>query len=426
MNDIHEHAAATGATDQPEQLDRDIDQIRRRISGTVDSLEERLSPTHFVDEAVRVIRLHGAETAANFGTTVKQNPVALLLIGAGVIWLMKGPSNTPAVPRDRFARSGRPDLQDDPYGEAAWGLGEEGRPSLGAKVAGEFSSAAKTVQETASAAASRLGAAAGSVGSAASSVASAAGSVAAGARDALRSTRDALGRVGAATVGTKDSVLQGAHSLREGANGVGNAARQQTLRMKGQAQRVGETLTRLLDEQPFVVGAAGVAIGAAIGGLTPSSRRENELFGGVRDDLVHQAVDVASERLKAVRTSVVDAVSGATEGDDAGGQDRRGSTRQAGPATGDTSGAAWSGYPTAKSAGADPGGSNPDPGQRSPGSATSEPTGWPASGSGQVGSRQGGSSQGGTGSGGSESPAASGNRDAGTGNGSMVTPNKPI
>lgn len=88
----------------PRAIERDIDHIRHRIGSTVDQLEARLSPNQLIDQAIRSVREHGGEAAGNVGTLVKQNPLALLMVGAGVAWLMRGPQSAQAFEdRTRYA-----------------------------------------------------------------------------------------------------------------------------------------------------------------------------------------------------------------------------------------------------------------------------------------------------------------------------------
>jgi hypothetical protein len=47
----------------------------------------------------------------------------------------------------------------------------------------------------------------------------------------------------------------------------------------------------MLDEQPFVVGAVGIALGALIGAVLPESEREDRMLGQVRDRTLDRATE---------------------------------------------------------------------------------------------------------------------------------------
>lgn len=87
----------------PEAIEQDIARTRQEMSGTVDAIQEKLSPGHIKSEAREklrastVDRVKGAasrvgRTARDTGSTiadvVKSNPVPLAMIGAGIAWLV--------------------------------------------------------------------------------------------------------------------------------------------------------------------------------------------------------------------------------------------------------------------------------------------------------------------------------------------------
>jgi hypothetical protein len=45
-------------------------------------------------------------------------------------------------------------------------------------------------------------------------------------------------------------------------------------------------MDRLLHEQPLMLGAVGLAVGALIGALVPATEHEDRFIGGVRDEAV--------------------------------------------------------------------------------------------------------------------------------------------
>jgi hypothetical protein len=70
-----------------------------------------------------------------------------------------------------------------------------------------------------------------------------------------------------------------------------------------------QTYDRQLQDNPLLVGAVAMAVGAAVGFAIPSTRYEGELMGDARNQLVDKAQTVASdlaEQAQSVATQVVD------------------------------------------------------------------------------------------------------------------------
>ena len=81
------------------------------------------------------------------------------------------------------------------------------------------------------------------------------------------------------------------------------------------AQDLGSRATAYLQEQPLLLGAIGVTLGAALGMLLPSSRYEREMLGEVREglrDTAAEAVRDVRDRAVRVAESVVDTAQEAT------------------------------------------------------------------------------------------------------------------
>jgi hypothetical protein len=62
-----------------------------------------------------------------------------------------------------------------------------------------------------------------------------------------------------------------------------------------QVERARESFSHMLHDQPLMLGALGVALGAAIAAALPPTRREDELFGAARDKTLERAKQVGSE-----------------------------------------------------------------------------------------------------------------------------------
>lgn len=73
------------------ELERQAEEARVRLSDTADKLRARMSPGQLMDELMGQFR-DGDSGAmlANLRTQVRDNPMALALIGSGVAWLLAG------------------------------------------------------------------------------------------------------------------------------------------------------------------------------------------------------------------------------------------------------------------------------------------------------------------------------------------------
>lgn len=104
-------------TESLNELEKDIEASRARLDQTIDQIQERLSVSSIVDEMLGNARrtpLSGAYDGAL--EAVRRNPVPVLLIAAGVGWLLhrmsqdgKGATTGAATRRQvRLARDGLP------------------------------------------------------------------------------------------------------------------------------------------------------------------------------------------------------------------------------------------------------------------------------------------------------------------------------
>jgi len=231
------------AGETTEALRNDIEQTRAQMSGTIDEIQERLSPTRLMNDAKETVRdatvgkvtgmMNSAGTsAAGIVDRVKENPMSAAMIGLGTWWLLtKLPHRRTSSPYSSYGR------RYGNYGNYA----ESG-----------------------------------------------------GIRDE---------QFGWSSQGGGD-----ARDMREVANDATEAISDYATR--GQ-QRVGEIterterqFNRWMRENPLAVGAAAIAVGAAIGLAIPETQRERALVGETRDRLMDKAQEMASQKVEQVASNL--------------------------------------------------------------------------------------------------------------------------
>jgi len=112
------------------ELEREVDRERERVSATIDELQARASVGSLVDQVVKAVGENGGEISRNLGRSLRDNPLAALLTGVGLAWLMAGSGRPRDEGRDwdpdrAYVRYGR-DRIAEPSMPSASGYGSVG------------------------------------------------------------------------------------------------------------------------------------------------------------------------------------------------------------------------------------------------------------------------------------------------------------
>lgn len=266
------------------KLEREAEDIRAGIAQTAEALQDRMSPGKMIDELMAYMKdSDGALALDNLGRQARDNPMAVAMIGSGFAWLAfgNGANRAAASSRDhatRYPANGGPPSSNGASGSRNHGDQDEGGLSGAASAVGD---AASGIADTASGFADRAKDAAGH---AADRVRDAAANASDGAR---RMRHDASDRADAAADNVRDMADRGRRSVMD-----------------------------TLDREPLVLGAIGIAVGAALGAMLPGTRFEDETFGKTRETLVRdagRAVDRAAETARRVGGEALEAAKSASK-----------------------------------------------------------------------------------------------------------------
>lgn len=101
----------------------------------------------------------------------------------------------------------------------------------------------------------------------------------------------------------KDTLGGAAAKSREKAGAIGGQVNDAGAGMKESAQNAQESLMQFYREQPLLAGSLGIAIGAALGALVPSTGFEDDMLGEASDRSVEAAKAEAASTYEEVRES---------------------------------------------------------------------------------------------------------------------------
>lgn len=238
---------------EPRVIEQRIDATRADMRATLEALERRFSFERLMDLTVGRIREHGGEFAGNLTHAATQNPVPLVLASIGLGWLML---------------TSRPRVRE---GDSA-----QRHVTRGSRMAGAQARAAHASDKVQ-----------GAVDSTRDTLGHAAESSHAAMKKAAEASRETYEHAA-------DSLHHAAESLRDGVGTAAAATREQL-------DHARTRMHRLLDEQPLMLGALGIAAGAIIGALLPTTEHEDRLLGEARDKAVRDAAKRSRERFEAAR-----------------------------------------------------------------------------------------------------------------------------
>src|SRR5690606_19907418 len=273
------------------ELEREAEAVRAQMTETADSLQRKLSPGQLVDEMTSYFKNSDGRVALdNFKTQVRDNPLPLALVGAGLAWLFMGggPSSDKlaAQRRSRFERTDFGRYQGD-YPEGHW----EDDVRDGERAGDSMRRMAGSGYSTGS------GFAEGSYdeGSSDSSMMDKVGSAYSSATDAASSAASAISDKASSAAG---AVSDMASRSRQRMHDTRHYASDSMHNAGSRAQRM---FSDTLDKEPLILGAIGLAVGAAIGAMMPRTRMEEEYLRPYAEKASDTVKDVAQQGMDQVR-----------------------------------------------------------------------------------------------------------------------------
>ncbi|MER9167047.1 hypothetical protein NKI12_06615 [Mesorhizobium australicum] len=148
------------------ELEREAEAARARVVETAESIRGKMSPGQLLDEFTGIFSGGGSSAMLNnLRTQVRDNPLPVTMVGAGLAWLMlgSGPSNGSRRPAGYTAPtppSGRDEAEGGGLGSTLSGTAESlssAASSVGAAITGAASGAAEGLTSNAASAGSTAG-----------------------------------------------------------------------------------------------------------------------------------------------------------------------------------------------------------------------------------------------------------------------------
>jgi ElaB/YqjD/DUF883 family membrane-anchored ribosome-binding protein len=252
-------------TYETDKIEADINRSRHALNDTIEQLGGKLSPGQILDEALGLAKGQAGQFTANLGRQVKDNPVPLLLVAAGVgmLFMKHREGNGAGV------------SHEDWHHEQRYRKLESARTGI-AKMAGETQEAFAHRLHEAEALA----------------------------MDMKQHAGEAIDAFKARVKSAGETVAHTAHGIRERMNaGAAQAAQfigEQARNLKAGAGDAKHKAQDFYDEYPLAAGAIGVAIGAIIGATAPLSSLERDRLQGVADTAAKAGADLAEKGARAV------------------------------------------------------------------------------------------------------------------------------
>jgi ElaB/YqjD/DUF883 family membrane-anchored ribosome-binding protein len=290
--------------------EREAEATRHRLADSLDELTGKLTPGQVFDEVLSYAKGGGGTFFRALSNAARENPVPSLLIGAGcMMFLSEKMGLSRLMPRSdpgdgRAYDAGTPSAFAGAGSRAAGAVGSamstaaSGVTAATRSVRSGVQSAADFASEQGSKISDGVRRGTEAVGDAAANAARAASDTASGIREGIGSTAESLKR----TAGQVGDTLTGySEAIGEQVAETAEQARQRASQTAGELKN---KATSLVNEQPLLVAAIGLAVGAVVAAMLPSTQTEDELVGQASDAVKNAVGEVVSDKFEAATTAV--------------------------------------------------------------------------------------------------------------------------
>lgn len=286
----------------PDEIQRDINETRMLLQENLDDLQRKLSPSELIEEAMAYYRRYPGEAGRYVTHTAREHPISLTMTGIGLGLL--------AYAAARGLSSGGRDSESDHPAYQKYGA-RQGATTFGQPVGGparndafgdaeDFDTRGDLYPDI------RGGAGYGSTSSRrgprgyADAVADEGRRRYEQARHGVESGYD-YARHGvedgyrSARAGVRDGYKSASEGVRDGYRQAWHATEDAVRYARRQARDAGSTAREFVRDEPLLVGAIGLAVGALLGAALPMTRREHRAIGRESDAFREQVKSAARE-----------------------------------------------------------------------------------------------------------------------------------
>lgn len=255
--------------------EREAESTRHSLATTLHELNARLTPGHMFDEVMSYARGGGGSFTRAFSNAIRHNPFPALLIGTGCMLFL---SERMGLGSRAFSRLSGQDgdydqtrAREERFRESP----KDDEESLSTSVKQKASDMATGVKQGISSVGEKLS-------------------------DASQRVRDTASDLGEGMAEAVDQAKERAHGVRERLTDTAMHAGEQA---RNTGRQLAEKTSTYMHEQPLIMTGLGLALGAAIAALLPSTRIENEVMGRTADNIKKKIGDAASQQFEAAKES---------------------------------------------------------------------------------------------------------------------------
>ncbi|MCL4267870.1 MAG: DUF3618 domain-containing protein [Anaerolineae bacterium] len=289
--------------DDPQVIRAQIEQTRAQMGQTLDEIQMRLTPDYIKQQAQDTIREatvnkveEMTQRVNNWRSsavqTIKENPIPAAMVGIGMGWLLltnghgRDEDYAPRYREDYEYDTGR--FRGDAYSNSA-------RVQGGAYYRGQYDEASGPLAEAQNRVSQTGEDAKQWVNETTEQAKDKVKNVAANVQQQASTTAETLREnIGEAASQAQEYAAETAGQARESAAQARVQAQQQMVRAK-------RSFWHIMEENPMVIGAAAVAVGALVGAALPGTEKENALMGRMNDRFMEETSATVQETMHKVQ-----------------------------------------------------------------------------------------------------------------------------